>query len=124
MRFMFYQSLTYLCNLWRNSIAQYFPVEALLGHIDRQATGPLEGISQTFELHIGNCEQSRKLSKSCIGYEIVINKNDFKMRLTVLYQLLSKGLFRPSSMPCLHVAFNYSNLPSFHEKQMSEYLKE
>lgn len=77
MMFMLCQSLTNLCNLRRNSIAQYFPVEALLGHIDRQATGPLEGISQTFELHIGNCEHSRRLSNSCTGYEVVINKKDF-----------------------------------------------
>ncbi len=36
----------------------------------------------------------------------------------------SKGMFRPSSMPCLHVALNYANFPSFPEKQMPENLKE
>lgn len=37
-----------------NSITQYFPVEALLGHVTGEAAGSLEGIFQPLEFHISN----------------------------------------------------------------------
>ncbi|OWK14171.1 hypothetical protein Celaphus_00000661 [Cervus elaphus hippelaphus] len=45
----------YLGNFWRHSIPKYFPDEAVLAHVIRESTSPLEGIFQSFQLHICNC---------------------------------------------------------------------
>ena len=45
----------YLGNFWRHSISKHFPDEAVLAHVIRESTSPLEGIFQSFQLDICNC---------------------------------------------------------------------
>lgn len=52
---------TYLCDFKWNTIAQDFPVEALLGHVAGEPAGSLEGIFQPLQFHIGDWKtQGRK----------------------------------------------------------------
>lgn len=54
----------YLCNLWRDSITEHFPNEALLAHVARESAGPLESIFQPLQFYIRHCieEEKREIS--------------------------------------------------------------
>lgn len=45
----------YLSNFWRHSFPKHFLDKAVLAHVKWESTGPLEGIFQSFQLYICNC---------------------------------------------------------------------
>lgn len=57
---------SHLCDFEWNAIAQDFPVEALLGHVAGEPAGPLEGIFQPLQLHIGDWKKQRRQTSTLV----------------------------------------------------------
>lgn len=73
-------SLDYLCNLWWNAVSQNLFIEALLGHVGGQATGPLKRIFKPLELHIGNCEQTDMYVLKCFVFLACTKKKNQELK--------------------------------------------